>query len=228
MKIVFFGDELLTGPPGAGLVDQVAANLRGHHFIVRARFGDTSLNLYRRAERDVLAHRPQAVFLMPGLHDAMSQSEAGLRPWYRWRKGLRGGRLSPLACRENLRALLENFRRHDLRCFVALPPAEYRPQLVDALREVNNATHQLCMEMQVPALDLFEHMTPGDVPQRPPLRFTWLLRAGLRQWRSTQHEHLRRRGGFSYSVDGLQATPAAAERMARHIVLFLRRNGVPG
>ena len=228
MKIVFFGDELLAGPPGAGLVDQVAAQLRGHHFIVQGRFGDTSLNLYRRVERDVLAHRPRAVFLMPGLHDAMSRSEPGLRPWYRWRKNLRGGRLSPLACRENLRALLEIFRRHDLRCFVALPPAEYRPQLVGALREVNAATRQLCVELQVPLLDLFALMTPDSIPQRPPLQLTWLLRAMVGKWRAPHPEQLREQGGFSYSVDGLQPTPAGAKHMAKHVVLFLRRHGVSG
>ncbi|MCY4526036.1 MAG: hypothetical protein OXB89_05455, partial [Anaerolineaceae bacterium] len=71
MKIVFFGDELLQGLPGASIVDEVASGLRGHHFILRGRFGDTSLNLYQRVEADVLALSPQAVFIMAGLHDAI-------------------------------------------------------------------------------------------------------------------------------------------------------------
>lgn len=228
MKIVFYGDELLPGLPGARVVDEIAAGLRGHEFILRARFGDTSLNLYQRLEAEVLALKPDAVFIMPGLHDAISQSEAALRPWYRWRKGLRAGRLSAIACRENLRATLEFLGRHKVRAWVAAPPAEYRPSLVAALAEVNSATRQLCEELGVPHLDLQQRMTPAVIPSRPPLQPPWLLRAWSWQWRAPDYEQLRRRGGFSYSCDGLHPTPAAARVMAQAIVDFLREQGLPG
>lgn len=228
MRIVFYGDELLPGLPGAGVVDEVAAGLRGHKFILRARFGDTSLNLYQRLEAEVLAHDPDAVFIMAGLHDAISQSEAALRPWYRWRKGLRGGRLSAIACRENLRATLEILARHKVRAWVAAPPAEYRAPLVAALAEVNSATRQLCEELGVPHLDLRQRMTPASIPSRPPLQLPWLLRAWSWQWRAPDYEQLQRRGGFGYSCDGLHPTPAGARVMARAIVGFLREQGLPG
>lgn len=228
MKIVFAGDELLQGLPGAGIVAGVAAGLRGHHFINEGRFGDTSLNLYRRVEDDLLAHRPQAAFLLSGLHDAISRSERGLRPYYRWRKDLRAGRSSPIACRENLRAILEQLERHGIRCLVALPPVEYRPELVNALRDVNGAARQLCDELQVPVLDLQTVMTPANVPARPSLQLPWLARSWLWQYRAPDYERLRQQGNFSYSLDGLRPTPAGAQRMATFIVDFLRQNGLPG
>ncbi len=229
MKVVFLGDELLQGLAGASIVDDVAARLRGHHFIKQGRHGDTSLNLYRRAQDDVVALQPQAVFLMAGLHDALSHSEPALRPYYRWHKRIRGGRLSPIACRENLRALLLMLQRNNIRSFVALPPAEYRPQLVTALREVNAATQQLCDELRVPVLDLQGSLTPAAVPQRPPLQLLpWLLRAQVWQIRAPQYESLREREGFGYSCDGMQPTPAGAQQMAGEIAAFLRRNGLSG
>jgi len=227
VRIVFLGDELTQGRRGAGVVAQVAAGLPGHRCINAGRHGDTSLNLYRRAARDVLAHRPQAVFLMAGLHDALCRSEPALRPYYRWHKRLRGGRASPIACRENLRALLVMLQRHDIRAFVALPPAEYRPQLVAALREINAATQALCEALQLPVLDLQRRFTPEPVPERPPLRLLpWLLRNMTRGWRTQDPERLRARGGFSYSCDGITPTPAAAQQMAEEILRFLGRNGL--
>ena len=229
MKIVFLGDELTRGRTGAGIFDFVAAGLRGHQCLLLGRPGDTSLNLYRRAQREVPALRPQALFLMPGLHDALSRSEPALRPWYRWGKQLRGGRLSPIACRENLRAILAMLQRNDIRAFVALPPAEYRPQLVVALREVNQATQQLCDELQVPALDLQRIFTPATVPPRPALRLLpWLARSRARHLRAPDCERLRRRGGYAYTQDGIQPTPAAAQRMADEILRFLRQHGLSG
>ena len=228
MKIVFYGDELLTGLPGAGIVAEVAAGLRGQRFILRGRFGDTSLNLYQRVETEVLAHGPEAVFIMAGLHDAISQSESALRPWYRWQKGLRGGRLSAIACRENLRAMLEILGRHNIRVWVATPPAEYRPPLVAALKEINLATRQLCEELDVPHLDLQQRMTPAEIPSRPPLQLPWLLRAWSWQWRAPDYEQLRRRGNFSYSCDGLHPTPDGSRMMAQAIADFLREQGLTG
>lgn len=228
MKIVFLGDELLQGLPGASIVANVAAGMRGHHFINEGRFGDTSLNLYRRMEDDVLAHQPQAVFLVAGLHDAISICEPGLRPYYRWCKNLRGGRLSPIACRENLRALLLHLDHHRIRCFLALPPVECRPELVDSLREVNRATQVLCDELQVPVLDLQARMTPARIPSRPALRLTWLARSWLWQIRPPDPEAQQRSGNYSYSLDGLRPTPAGAQRMAGFITDFLRQGGLPG
>ncbi|MCE2489793.1 MAG: hypothetical protein J4G17_07435 [Anaerolineae bacterium] len=228
MKIVFFGDELLQGLAGASIVNEVASGLRGHHFILRGRFGDTSLNLYQRVEADVLSLSPEAVFIMAGLHDAISHSETALRPWYRWQKGLRGGRLSAIACRENLRAILETLGRHNIDVFVATSPAEYRPQLVGAMGEINSATRQLCEELRVPLLDLQQDMIPPHIPPRPSLQLTWLLRVWSWQWRAPDYEQLQRRGVFSYSCDGLHPTPDAAKRMALSIVGFLRDQGLPG
>ena len=64
MKIVFFGDNLTQGAYGANYVNKVASAMHGHHFINQGANGDTSLNLFRRVEDDVIAQKPDGVFIM--------------------------------------------------------------------------------------------------------------------------------------------------------------------
>src|SRR5690349_10506283 len=106
MKIIFFGDSLTEGSLGVGYVDKVAAALRGHHFINQGVNGDTSLNLYRRVQTDVIDERPDGVFIMIGANDAISSVDPAAQAYYRFRKRVPGGKLSPISFRENMRAIL--------------------------------------------------------------------------------------------------------------------------
>ena len=231
MKIVFFGDSLTQGTYGANYVNKVAAAMRGHHFINAGVDGDTSLNLYRRLEKDVIAHKPDAVFIMIGINDALSHSEPGMRWSYRAFKRIRGGQITPIAFRENLRTVLTKLRFAQIKIYVALPPVEYRPALVEVMNEINAYTAELCHEMQIPVLDLMAQLTPHDIPDRPPLQAfrhaLWpMTLAGLFQY--NDYEKRREAGNFTYTFDGIHLTEEGAQQIADSITTFLRNNGLSG
>ncbi len=226
MKIVFLGDSLTQGTFGVSFVDKIAAVMPGHHFINAGVNGDTSLNLYRRVDKDVLAHQPDGAFVMVGINDAVSFSEPGSRAYYRFVKGVPGGHISPIAFRENLRALLGKLVVAQLRVWLALPPLEYRPEEVAALRKMNAYAQQVCQELNIPVLDLLARLTPEVVPQRPAINH-WVYLRNLRVLLGRRHyNHLRDRGGFTYSFDGIHLTEQGAQAVADAIVPFLRVNGV--
>ncbi len=227
MKIVFIGDSLTQGIYGANYVNKVAAALRGHHFINEGLNGDTSLNLFRRVNAHIIDHQPQGAFIMIGINDALSYSEPGTRPYFRFVKRIRGGKMTPITFRENLRATLMRLQLAQIKAWVALPPVEYRPQVVDVLRQINAAAAEVCHEMRVPTLDLMALLTPPEIPNRPPLNgFSYTLQ--LLTIRPNAYERARAAGGFAYTFDGVHLTEDGAQRMADAIVIFLRENGVSG
>jgi lysophospholipase L1-like esterase len=222
MKLVFFGDSLTQGTFGVSYLDKLAAAVRGHHFINQGINGDTSLNLYRRVAADVLAEKPDGCLVMVGINDAISHTEPGLRPYYRLAKRIPQGHISPIAFRENQRAVLTTLVQAGIRVWVALPPVEYRPALVDALREVNALHQELCAELNIPALDLLRAMTPVAVPERPPLgldhyRIGLEIAVGIKRY-----EALQQAGGYTYSFDGIHLTDFGATRLAELLRGFLK------
>ncbi|MBZ0302737.1 MAG: hypothetical protein K8J31_23530 [Anaerolineae bacterium] len=231
MKIVFLGDSLTLGTYGVNYVNLVAAALRGHHFINEGINGDTSLNLYRRLDRDVLAHQPDGVFVMVGINDAVSSSEPGSRRYFRLVKGIHGGQITPIAFRENMRAILMALRVAQVQTWVALPPVESRPSVVAALRQMNTSALEVCQELHVPALDLMARMTPETIPDRPPVAAVpGLLRNMIRSLtlNASRYDQLQARGGYTYSFDGTHLTAQGAQQIADAVSQFLRANGVSG
>jgi|GEM_PF-1422866 len=225
MKIIFFGDSLTHGTLGASYVDKVAAVMRGHHFINQGVNGDTSLNLLRRVAQDVIADKPDGVFVMIGVNDAISSVDTAGRPYYRFAKRVPGGKMSAIAFRENMRALLGKLVAAQIKTWIALPPIEYNPAQVKALRQMNTYTAEICREMTISVLNLMAVMTPPDIPDRTPYGLSTYVN-NLRQIIfKVGDERLRAADGFTYSFDGLHLTEAGAEQMADLIVPFLRANG---
>jgi lysophospholipase L1-like esterase len=226
MKIVFFGDSLTQGTFGASYVDKVAAAMRGHHFINQGVNGDTSLNLYRRVNQDVIDQKPDGVFVMIGVNDAISSVEPGAQLYFRFIKKVRGGQLSSVAFRENMRALLTKLVTARIKTWVALPPIEYNPAQVKALREMNSYTAEICRELSIPALDLMAKLTPLDIPNRPAVGLSRYGNNLLVSLSGHRYEERRSGGSFTYSFDGVHLTDAGAKQFADLIVPFLRANGV--
>ncbi len=230
MKIVFFGDSLTQGTLGVDYVDKVAHMLRGHHFINSGVNGDTSLNLYRRVEPDVLAHQPDGVLILIGINDALSYVEPGYRPYIRLVKRIAGGQISPISFRENMRALITRLLADQVQTWVVLPPIESRPLAVETLRQMNASATEVCREFDIPVLNLMNRLTPTRVPERPPLS---LLKAAVVNWRRSgasadAYERLRVAGGYAYSFDGVHLTEKGAQVFAEEITRFLRNHGVSG
>jgi lysophospholipase L1-like esterase len=207
-------------------LEKTAARLPGHTFINRGVTGDTSLNLYRRIDDDVIAEKPDGVFVMCGINDASSIAEAGSRPYYRFVKKIPGGNIGSNGFRENMRAIFSKLAQLHIPVWVALPPVEYRPEFVEALRNLNSITATLSAEQGFKTLDLLTAMTPSFVPARAPLnmeqfRIGMEVMVGLHRY-----EERRVAGGFSYSFDGVHLVEAGASRMAGLVADFLRANGL--
>ena len=226
MKIVFFGDSLTQGTLGAGYVNKAAAMMPGHQFSNQGVNGDTSLNLYRRVERDVIAAKPDGVFIMIGVNDSVSSVDTAGRPYFRFAKRIPGGQISPISFRENMRALLGKLTVAHIKVCVALPPIEYNVAQVKRLRQINASTVEICREMNIPVLDLMSAMTPPEILDRPSYG---LLTYANNLWRvifAQDKDRLRTVGNYTYSFDGIHLTDGGAQQMADLIVPFLRANGV--
>lgn len=226
MKIVFLGDSLTAGSFGVNYVDKVAALLPGHHFYNEGVNGDTSLNLYRRIEADVIAKQPDGVSIMIGINDAYSWMEPGLRPYFRVIKRIAGGRISPIAFRENMRAIILKLLSESIKVWVVLPPVEYNPNVVSVLREMNKQARLICDEYHVPTLDLMTRLSPFEIPSRPALHLLPFMARNLGVMLRPDYERLAHSGGYSYSFDGIHLTEAGAHLFAEAIAEFLRENGV--
>lgn len=227
MKIVFFGDSLTQGTLGVDYVDKVAKMLRGHHFVNSGVNGDTSLNLYRRIEQDVIAHQPDGVLILIGINDAMSYAEPGIRLYFRVMKRIAGGQVSPISFRENMRALITRLLADQVQVWVVLPPIESRPLAVETLRQMNDSATEVCREFDIPVLNLMNRLTPAQVPERPPFS---LLKAASVNWRASvdSYERFREAGGYTYTFDGIHLTEKGAQVFAEEITRFLRNHGVSG
>jgi lysophospholipase L1-like esterase len=226
MKIVFFGDSLTEGTWGVSYVDKAATAMPGHHFLNRGVNGDTSLNLYRRVTEDVIAERPDGVFVMVGVNDAVSAVSPITRPYYRFVKRVPRGTVSPISFRENMRAILGRLQVAHIKTWVGLAPIEYNPEQVAVMREMNKNATEICVEMNVPVLDLMAHLTPANIPVRRPYNLSDYGRNLLIALGWKHYDHWQKAGGFTYTYDGVHLTDAGAARMAELIAGFLRTNGL--
>jgi len=227
MRIVFFGDSLTQGTTGVNYVDKVAVAFPAHEIINRGVNGDTSLNLYRRVQADVLDLRPAAVFVMVGINDALSVAEAGLRPYYRLAKGVPGGLMGAAAFRENLQAILSKVLTLGIKPVVALPPVEYRPATVEALRQNNAFASDVCAELQIPVLDVFAALVPASVPDRATVGLKFFKQSMVASFRGkAAYDQLRQDSGYAYSFDGIHLTEIGAAALAAQIIPFLQAQGL--
>ena len=62
-----------------------------HELINAGVGGNTVINLLRRVDEDVLSHQPDAVFLMVGGNDAISNNQPKTRSYYRQAMGIPKG-----------------------------------------------------------------------------------------------------------------------------------------
>ncbi|MBZ0290990.1 MAG: hypothetical protein K8L99_00335 [Anaerolineae bacterium] len=226
MNIVFFGDSLTAGNFGVNYVNKLALLLPGHHFYNEGVNGDTSLNLYRRVDRDVIDRQPDGVVIMIGVNDAYSWAVSDLSPYFRFVKRIAGGRISPVAFRENVRAIIMKLLSESIKVWVVLPPVEYNPDVVSALREMNMQAKSVCEELQVPTLDLMARLTPFEISSRPAPRLLPFMAKNFVVLLSPDYDRRRDDVGHSYSFDGIHLTEAGAQLFAEAIAEFLRENGV--
>jgi lysophospholipase L1-like esterase len=214
-RLLFFGDSLTQGTYGISYVRLIQQQRPADTLLNAGINGDTSFNLFQRVDADVLAQRPDAVCIMIGINDTLSQVEPVLRPYYRWVKGNPGGHISPLFFRENMRVVLTRLQAAGIPIGVMLPPLETRPAGVEALRHLNDTLQALCIELTIPTLDLLAQMTPAVIPERPPLDWRMFMHSAQIQMRGTSsYADWQQQGGYRYSFDGIHLTQSGAEQIA--------------
>lgn len=225
MKIVFLGDSLTWVGYGGSYFEELVKLLPEHELINAGVGGNTVVNLLRRADEDVLAHEPDAVFVMVGGNDAVSYSQPKTRSYYRQAMELEDGVVTPEQFERAYRDLLTKLQLAHAVVWIGLEPNEYNPTTVDALRDYNARVKEIARSFNVPVLDLMEEFPPVDVPERPPLGIEFILTIGAREKRGwTDYESARAAGNFTFTFDGLHLTPETAKQVAQLIAAFIREN----
>ncbi len=222
MRVVCFGDSLTWGKYGGSYVDALALLKPADVFINAGVGGDTVINLLRRLDEDVVAHEPDAVFVMVGANDAISLCYPATRPYYQQVKKIPEGYVSVDAFGYAYRTLLEQIQLHHVPIWIGLEPGEYSPVLDATLHLFNARAREAGESLNLPVLDLHALMHLSPLEERAPLGLNTIQLIGRRSrdgWNDYEAE--RERGGFSFTFDGLHPTPEGAQQIARHIAAYI-------
>jgi lysophospholipase L1-like esterase len=221
MKIAFLGDSLTWGGYGGSYVAEVAARLPDHTIINAGEGGNTVINLMGRVDA-VLEKAPDGIFVMVGGNDAISNAQPATRPYYQQVQRIPGGIVTPDVFAQTYRALLTHIQVAHCLAWVGLPPAEHNPEVVAALLDYNTLAAEAARALNVPTLDLFTPFVPSAIPARPPLDMVSINVIGKRirdGWSDYAAEQ--RKGGYTFTFDGLHLLPSAAAQVAARIIAFL-------
>lgn len=221
MKIIFLGDSLTAGVYGGDFVAELAAMMPDDEIINAGVGGSTAPDMLARLDA-IIAAAPDAVFLMGGGNDAISYSQPETRPYYRQAQDIADGVVTPEMFTAAYRDILQALQLAFVRVWVGLPPMEYNPQTVAAMKRYNDIAREVAASFNVPALDLMAHFAPDAPPERPPITIKTINTIGQRTangW--DDYEGERERGGFTYTFDGIHILPRTAGRFARLIYDFI-------
>lgn len=222
MKLVCFGDSLTEGIYGASYVEALRPLLPEHDVINAGVGGDTLLNLQYRLERDVLDHAPDKVFIMAGGNDAISTHQPKTRSYYKSAKHVTDGFVDIATFESAYRDVLTRLHSHHIFVYMGLPPSEYSPTVVNAMREYNQRAQSVAESLQVPVLDLMAALAPAEIPERPDLDMAHILTIGSRVKRGwKEFDTSQKEGGYTFTFDGLHLVQPAAEEIARLIADFV-------
>jgi lysophospholipase L1-like esterase len=225
MKIVFLGDSLTAGTYGGSYFNALRDLLPQHTLINAGIGGNTVLNLLERADRDVIDHAPDAVFVMVGGNDSISYAQAGTRSYYRNAQRVPDGVVTPEQFAQAYRELITTLQLAHIEVWIGLPPSEYSPVVAAAMREYNLLAKSIARGFNAPVLDLDAQFTPASIPERPPLGIDFILTIGAREKRGwNAYDQAQRDGGFVYTFDGLHLTPASAQSLAQRIAAFIQQH----
>ncbi len=200
---------------------EIAAKLPQHTIINAGQNGNTILSLLRRLDA-VLEQEPDGVFVLAGGNDAISYAQPATRRYYEQVQGLQGGFISPNDFAQAYRDLLTQIKLAHARAWVALGPMEHNREAQEAVQQYNQLAREAAEPLNIPVLDLMAKLAPNDLPERPSLTLNDInligqrIRAGWKDYEAEQ-----KRGGYTYSFDGIHFTPETARRAAKIIVEFM-------
>jgi lysophospholipase L1-like esterase len=225
LKIICFGDSLTEVGYGASYFPELVKLMPEHDLINAGVGGDTTINLLRRVDADVLEREPDGVFLMVGGNDAISNSQPKTRSYYRQAKDIPDGVVTPEMFEQAYRDLLTKLQLAHIVVWIGLEPNEHSPTVVAAHADYNERARSIARSFNLPVLDLMAAFPPGDVPVRPELGIDFILTIGAREKRGwNDYEGAQQAGGFRFTFDGLHLMPETAKEVAEKIAAFIREN----
>lgn len=227
--IVCFGDSLTEGVLGAAYVDLLRARLPDAQLINAGINGDTTLNLLRRLERDVVPHRPDRVIVLVGLNDlATAYGEPLSRGYYHTVKRVHV-RLTPARFARSYRRLIAALRaRTDARlALCTLTTLSEQPEhpthaYIDAYSTVVRA---LAAQERLDLIDVRAAFQAAirQEPREGPLYHLWVPLLDTLAIRARRHtiDTLTAARGYRLLCDGAHLSSAGAAIVAACILDYL-------
>jgi acyl-CoA thioesterase I len=229
--LVCFGDSLTAGTIGVSYVDLLRAQLPGVRVVNAGVDGDTTLNLLRRLDRDVVPWRPDVVVLLVGLNDlGTAYGEPAIRPYYRFVKGVASA-ITPRRFAQLYRRLIAALRARTGAqiALCTLTTLGERPDdptqaTIDGYSTIVRA---LAYQEQLPLIDLraaFSSAIAAAPHDGPPYHiWTPLLDRAAIRWRGQSYASLGARRGYRLLCDGAHLSAAGAALVAETMLPDVRR-----
>ncbi len=227
--IVCFGDSLTEGVIGAAYVDVLRGRLSDARVVNAGVNGDTTVNLLRRIDRDVVPHRPDRVILLVGMNDLGTAYGQRLnKTYYRAVKRV-GVELTPARFAWSYRRLIAALRRRTgaRLALCTLTTLSERPghsshALVDAYSTVVRA---LALQEGLDLIDVraaFEAAVAQDPRDGPAYRLWMPLTDALRvRLGRGQIDSIGAARGYRLLCDGVHLSSAGAAIVAASILDYL-------
>ena len=232
MRVVFFGDSLTEGKPGAAYLDalarRVAADerLRGVELVNAGVGGDTVVNLARRMEGDVVPLAPDWVVVMVGVNDSATwllrrslptlQQYRSLRYFTEY-KGVRQA-VTPNRYLSGLRVLVDGLRaRTGARVALCTPATNgesLRSREWRALDRYAEAARWVASERECPLLDVHAAFA-RELETLPRRTLRQRIATARRRWPDEGDIEVKaRERGYHLTFDGAHLTRRGAELVA--------------
>lgn len=229
--VVCFGDSLTEGIIGASYVDLLRERLPHVRIVNAGANGDTTLNLLRRVERDVLAHQPDVVLLLVGLNDyATACGRLSSRVYY-WLSKRVYVRLTPRRFARTYRRLLSVLRErsdaHLVLCTLTTLGEHPNDPLTEGVDAYSHVVRALALQEGLPLVDLraaFQAAVAADPRRTRPYRIWLPAQDALAiRLRGASYASIARQRGARLLVDGAHLADAGAALAAETILPVLQQ-----
>jgi len=230
--LVCFGDSLTEGVIGASYVDILRARLPADIRVINAGInGDTTVNLLRRFERDVVPYNPDLVVILVGLNDlTTAYGWPSNRAYYRFIKRVPIA-LTPMRFARAYQRLISELRRRTNAqlALCTLTTVGEQPDNVfqTYIEAYSTIIRALAEREQLPLLDLrsaFQAALAEDPRDGPPY-YIWtpVLDVAAIRLGGRSYAELGARRGYRLLCDGAHLADAGAALVAETMLPFLEQ-----
>jgi lysophospholipase L1-like esterase len=229
--LVCFGDSLTEGTIGITYVDVLRARLPGVRVVNAGVNGDTTLNLLRRLDRDVVPQRPDLIVLLVGLNDlGTAYGEPAIQPYYRFVKGV-GITITPRRFVRLYRLLIAALRARTGAQIALCTLTTFGERPNDPLQATvdgySTIVRALAIQERLPLIDLraaFRTAIAADPRDGPPYHvWTPLLDWAAIGWLGQSYASIGMRRGYRLLCDGAHLSAAGAALVAETMLPQVRR-----